>query len=153
MARPVKWRRVEHIPKFRYFKPAGIERIKLEENILKIEEMEAIRLRDLEELEQEECAKSMEISRQTFQRVYNSAKKKVADSLINGKAIKVEGGHYTQNICNLTCKKCGFIWRERVEELDEKEKSCPKCGAKGYDCIEEEVTSFCGRKCRKRRGK
>src|SRR5699024_5537113 len=135
------------------FKPAGIERIKLEKNILKIEEVEAIRLRDLEGLEQKECAKSMEISRQTFQRVYNSAKKKVADSLINGKAIKVEGGHYTQNICNLTCKKCGFIWRERVEELDEKEKSCPKCGVKGYNCIEEEVTSFCGRKCRKRRGK
>ncbi len=150
MARPMKWRRVEHIPKVKYFIPAGIERRNLEENVLKIEELEAIRLRDLEKLEQEECAKSMKISRQTFQRIYNEAKRKIADSLINGKAIRVEGGHYTQNICKLSCKSCGYIWKERIEELEKETKICPKCGAQDYNCVEEQSTGFCGRRCRRR---
>jgi predicted DNA-binding protein (UPF0251 family)/predicted Fe-Mo cluster-binding NifX family protein len=66
----------------------------LEENCLSFEEIEAVRLRDLEHLEQAECAGKMNISRSTFQRVLASARLKIADSLLVGKALRVEGGNY-----------------------------------------------------------
>jgi predicted DNA-binding protein (UPF0251 family) len=77
-----------------YFKPAGIPLRFLEENCLSLEEIEAIRLRDLEHLEQIVCAKQMNISRSTFQRVLASARRKIADSLLTGKALRIEGGNY-----------------------------------------------------------
>ena len=68
--------------------------VDLEESILTIDEYEAVRLKDLLSLEQEEAAKRMNISRPTFQRLIVSARKKMADAIINGKAIKIEGGNY-----------------------------------------------------------
>ena len=81
MARPPKLRRVEYKPEYTYFKPAGVPKRELEEIILHVEEIEAIRLRDVEDLEQEACAQRMHISRPTFQRVLSSARKKIATSL------------------------------------------------------------------------
>ena len=78
MARPTKWRKIEHIPAIPYFVPSETEVAELPENILKLEELEAIRLKDLEGLEQGECAERMEISRPTFQRILLSAREKVA---------------------------------------------------------------------------
>lgn len=98
MVRPVKPRFVRGPPWIDYFKPREIPLSTLDEVMLKVEELEAIRLKDLEDLEQEECAKKMRISRGTFQRVLNSAKKKIADALVNGKAIKIEGGNYKMPI-------------------------------------------------------
>lgn len=69
MSRPFKCRRVCFVPGVTYFKPAGIPLRILAENCLSLEEMEAIRLRDLEHLEQADCAGKMNISRPTFQRV------------------------------------------------------------------------------------
>ena len=66
----------------------------LEEVILTVEELEAVRLKDLEGLEQEECADMMKVSRPTFFRIITSARQKIADALVNGKAIRVEGGNY-----------------------------------------------------------
>ena len=66
----------------------------LEENSLTVEELEAVRLRDIERLEQNDCAAAMNISRPTFQRVLISARAKIADSLLCGKALRVKGGHY-----------------------------------------------------------
>ncbi len=94
MARPFKCRHIASIPGVTYFKPAGIPLRVLEENRLTMEEIEAIRLRDLERLEQEECAQKMVISRATFQRVLASARRKIADSLISGKALRISGGNY-----------------------------------------------------------
>jgi predicted DNA-binding protein (UPF0251 family)/predicted Fe-Mo cluster-binding NifX family protein len=94
MARPCKCRRIACIPGTTYFKPAGVPMSLLEENCLSFEEMEAIRLRDLEHLEQADGARQMNISRPTFQRVLGSARRKIADSLISGKALRVEGGNY-----------------------------------------------------------
>jgi len=74
----------------------------LAENQLTLEEIEAIRLRDLEHLEQVECAAKMNISRPTFQRVLGSARQKVADSLLAGKALRIEGGNYELSTSNLT---------------------------------------------------
>ncbi|WP_026894784.1 DUF134 domain-containing protein [Clostridiisalibacter paucivorans] len=153
MARPVKWRRVENLPQYKYFKPANIPACELEENVLKVEELEAIRLRDLEALDQESCAEKMKVSRQTFQRIYNDAKKKVADSLINGKAISIKGGNYTRNICVLVCEKCGYQWENRVEDLgkyEQEKSSCPQCGSENTTCHEPKTGRFCGRRCRHR---
>ena len=94
MARPVKCRRVAFMPGVTYFKPAGIPMRMLEEICLSVEEAEAIRLKDLEDLDQEQCAERMNISRPTFQRVLESARKKIADVLLNGKAIRIEGGNF-----------------------------------------------------------
>ncbi len=94
MAREPKCRRVESVPKVTVFKPSGIPRSTLEEVIVKIEELEAIRLKDLLGLEQEECAKHMGISRPTFQRILLEVREKIASALIEGKAIRFGGGNY-----------------------------------------------------------
>jgi predicted DNA-binding protein (UPF0251 family) len=94
MARPRLCRRVRFNPDVTYFKPRGIPLRKLEEVILHVDEFEALRLKDLEGLEQEDAAKKMGISRPTFQRLLVSARKKIADAIVKGKAIKIEGGTY-----------------------------------------------------------
>lgn len=94
MVRPRLCRRVRYRPGVTYFKPAGIRMIELEESIISIDEYEAIRLKDLEGLEQEEAAKKMGISRPTFQRLLTCARKKIADAIIKGKALRVEGGNF-----------------------------------------------------------
>ncbi len=94
MPRPKKCRNVWCTPYITYFKPAGIRVIGLEEVVLTIDEFEAIRLKDLEGLDQEEAAKRMNISQPTFHRLVLSARKKVTDAIVNGKAIKIEGGTF-----------------------------------------------------------
>jgi len=94
MVRPRICRRVNLEPNITYFKPRGIPLVELEEVILHVDEFEAVRLKDLKELEQEECAKKMNISQPTFHRLVLSARKKLADAIVNGKAIKIEGGNY-----------------------------------------------------------
>jgi len=68
--------------------------VDLEESVMGMDEFEAVRLKDLEGLEQEEAAKKMKISRSTFQRLVVSARKKIADAIVHGKAIKIEGGNF-----------------------------------------------------------
>jgi predicted DNA-binding protein (UPF0251 family)/predicted Fe-Mo cluster-binding NifX family protein len=102
MPRPIKCRRIAFLPGITYFKPAGIPLRELEENLLSVDEIEAIRLKDIEDLDQEECAGKMEISRATFQRILESARRKIADSLLNGKAIKIEGGSF--KVTNPECR-------------------------------------------------
>ena len=92
MPRPFKCRRVCGTPGTDYFKPRGIPLSDLQEIDLTIAEFEAIRLADLEELYQEDAAKKMNISRQTFGNIINSAHKKIADVLLHAKALKIEGG-------------------------------------------------------------
>ncbi len=94
MPRPRQLRRVRCLPGINYFKPVGVTLAMLEENILTVDEFEALRLKDLMGLEQEESAKKMKISQPTFHRLVLSARKKVADALVEGKAIKIEGGMY-----------------------------------------------------------
>jgi len=94
MVRPRLCRRILAEPNVTYFKPRGIPLMQLEETILNVEEFEAVRLKDLEGLEQEECAKKMKISQPTFHRLVLSARKKIADAIINGKAIRIEGGNF-----------------------------------------------------------
>jgi uncharacterized protein len=93
MARPRLCRRVCFEPNVVYFKPAGIPMHELKEVKLQIDELEAIRLKDCQGLEQEECAKRMNISQPTFHRLILSARKKIADTILHGKALKIEGGN------------------------------------------------------------
>jgi len=92
MARPCKCRRVKCRPDALYFKPRAVPLSMLEEVVLAIDELEAIRLADLEGLYQEEAAGKMMISRQTFGNIIARAHKKVAEALVNSKALKIEGG-------------------------------------------------------------
>ncbi|NMB41118.1 MAG: DUF134 domain-containing protein [Firmicutes bacterium] len=91
MSRPKKCRRVGFIPENQYFYP---RQHCLEEVLVFIEEIEAVRLADLEGLEQAAAAEKMNISRGTFQRIVYSARKKIAEALVYGKAIRIEGGNY-----------------------------------------------------------
>lgn len=111
MVRPRKQRMVEEKPKSHYFKPRGIPMRELEESILSIDETEAIRLADLLGLSHEDAGKKMGVSRQTFGRIVQKARNKIADAVINGKAINIQGGDYTmapKNQCCKTRKKKGI---------------------------------------------
>ena len=109
MPRPRKQRKVCDLPEINTFGPINNSK-DIEEYIsLTVEEYEVIRLMDLEGLNQEETAKVMEVARSTIQRIYDGARKKMADSLVNGKVLKIEGGDY---------KLCS--------ELEEK-KQCENC--------------------------
>lgn len=94
MVRPKKCRRVSALPGTTYFKPAGIPLRFLMEVCLSIEQTEALRLKDLEGLEQIQAAARMGISRPTFQRILTSARKQVSDAIVNGKAIRIGGGNF-----------------------------------------------------------
>ena len=94
MPRPIRCKRVGFKPNTTYFKPAGVRLIELEESILTVEELEAVRLNDLLNLDQTEAAKKMNISQPTFHRLLIEARKKIADALVNGKAIRIEGGNF-----------------------------------------------------------
>jgi len=87
--RPRLKRRINFSPQSDFFKPRGIPMSSLEIINLSYEEMEAIRLYELENLDQKKCAEKMNTSSSTFQRILNSAYKKIADALINGKAIEI----------------------------------------------------------------
>lgn len=91
----MKFRRVKEMPRFTYFKPRGIPLRELQEVILTVEEFEAIRLKDLMGLEQIEAAKKMKVHQSTFHRMIVEARRKIADAIVNGKAIRVEGGVFT----------------------------------------------------------
>lgn len=89
MPRPRLCRRVRFKPNVCYYKPQGIPIRHLEEVVLAMEEIEAVRLVDLEQLEQIQAAKKMKTSQSTLQRILASAHKKIADAIINGKAIAI----------------------------------------------------------------
>lgn len=92
MSRPPKCRRVSFVPGVVYFKPAGIPARELEEVALTLDEMEALRLADLEGLYQEDAALRMNVSRQTLANILASARRKTAETLVYGKALRIEGG-------------------------------------------------------------
>jgi predicted DNA-binding protein (UPF0251 family) len=132
VGRPMKWRRVAFIPRVDYFKPAGIPLNELEDIPLAVEEAEALRLKDLEGLEQEDCAKEMNVSRPTYQRLLNSARRKVADALLNGKAIRIEGGNFEMAVSRFKCHE-GHEWNVPFESMIENPPtSCPVCDYSGY---------------------
>ena len=90
MSRPKKERCIRCQPNALYFKPRGIPLVHLEEVNLSLDELEAIRLADYEGLYHEQAAEKMNISRPTFGRILNEARRKLAEVLVAGKALKIE---------------------------------------------------------------
>lgn len=90
MPRPRRCRHVESDPDITYFKPQGVPMLELEETVLNLDEFEAIRLKDFKGLEQKDAAKRMDISQPTFHRLVTVARKKIADAIVNGKALKID---------------------------------------------------------------
>ena len=127
MGRPHKKRFVAYNPGVCYFKPRGIPMLDLEEIRLTIDEREALRLADLEGLSHEEAGQMMGVSRATFGRIIEQARKVVADALINGKAIHIEGGNYeisdTERL--FKCEKCEYQWYEDCGTG--RPRACPSC--------------------------
>ena len=105
MPRPRKCRHIGFKPGITYFKPRAVPLRYLEEVCLSFEELEALRLKDMEGLEQEEAATRMQVSRPTFQRILASARKKVAEALLEGKAIRIEGGDFKMADSAPACEK------------------------------------------------
>ena len=131
MPRPTKYRRVAFIPGVTYFKPAGVPLRILGEICLSMDEAEAIPLKDLEGLEQEQCAGRMNISRPTFQRVLASARRKLADAILSAKAIKIEGGNFEMASRRFRCLN-GHEWDVPFEDIiDTPPRFCPTCNTKG----------------------
>jgi predicted DNA-binding protein (UPF0251 family) len=95
MVRPKKCKMVYAEPETTYFKPRAIPLMDLKEVELTVEEFEAIRLIDMEKMKQIAVAKKMKISQPTLHRLLQSAHRKIADALVNGKAIKIHGGNYS----------------------------------------------------------
>jgi len=128
LPRPRKWRCIGFAPNVTYFKPKGVPACSLEEVGVSLEEAESLRLRDLEGLEQEECAKRMKISRPTFHRILTGARKKVSDALLNGKAIRIEGGDFGLAAQRFRCKGDGQEWQVPFEIMaTDPPDVCPKC--------------------------
>jgi predicted DNA-binding protein (UPF0251 family) len=94
MPRKKKLKFVGFEPNVTYFKPRAVPMSELEQVDLAIEELETLRLVNLEKLGQVESAKKMQIHQSTFQRTLTSAREKITDALVNGKAIKIHGGRY-----------------------------------------------------------
>ena len=127
MGRQPRWRRVDFMPQVTYFKPSGVPLAALQEVRLSIEEAEAIRLRDIEGLEQDDCAQNMSVSRTTFARILLSARQKMADALLNGKAIRIEGGNYEMAVRQFRCGN-GHEWQVPFEVMvKQPPELCPNC--------------------------
>ena len=101
-----------------------------------------MRLKDLEDLNQDECAARMQISRQTFQNVLDSARKKVTLALAEGKAIRISGGQYTTKHCQLYCGDCGAQYEVSYEQ---DRVTCPVCGSHKVNCVKKQAA--CRRFC------
>ncbi len=126
MARPKNCRDIGDSPGATYYKPKGVPYSSLDEVVITLDEFEAIRLADHDGLYQQDASERMGISRQTFGRIIDSAHGKIADALINGKALRIEGGDVRQRgVLSAKCMLCDktFSYNVSAGELI----SCPKC--------------------------
>jgi len=104
MGRPRKCRWVETQPETTFFKPRGVPLKLCEQTVITVDELEAMRLADYLEMTQEEVAKKMQVSRPTVTRMLARARRAVADALVNGKTICIQGGDYR---LGRQCDTCG----------------------------------------------
>ncbi|MBU7031112.1 MAG: DUF134 domain-containing protein [Theionarchaea archaeon] len=127
MPRPRQCRWVRFGPKVTYFKPRGIPLHALEEIDLGVDELEAIRLVDLESKEQTEAAHIMNISQPTLHRILKEARTKIADAIVSGKALCIGGGDYILIQRLFVCHNCDYEWELPYGEG--RPQTCPKCGS------------------------
>ena len=127
MPRPPIERAVGGVPRVILFKPAGVPGRELEQLPLAVDELEAIRLVDLEGLSHEQAAAAMGVSRQTVGRVLERGRAKVAEALVAGKAILIGGGQYRVEPRRLCCSVCGAQWAAAADSA--LPAGCPACGS------------------------
>ena len=136
VARPKCCRTVEFLPTISCFVPMDNYSDNYPSVVLSVDELEAIRLADYDGLSHELAGNRMNISRQTFGRVIETARKKVAESLTNGIALKIEGGNFAiHEIRTFVCMKCEHHWD--VSCSKGRPKQCPECGNKSFHCIKK----------------
>lgn len=123
--RPFKPKIVSELPSVTFFKPRGVMLRDLEVEMLSVEELEAVRLVDYEDLEQEEAAQKMGISRKTLWRLLKSGRKRIIGSLIKGKAIEIKGGSYVIGARKFKCSGCGYEWEAPYGTP--RPANCPEC--------------------------
>jgi len=123
MPRPHKPRLVSAMPRYTYFKPTGIPMPLLEEIVLTVDELEALRLKDIEKLEQHDCAARMNVAQSTLQRILVSAHEKVSRAIIEGKALRIHGGPYAIE-GESSCPRCR---RRRMRDGNLLNENCPEC--------------------------
>lgn len=116
MPRPRKWKKVCCMPESNMYGSLNGSDIENEIIIMTVEEYETIRLIDLEGLTQEECANRMQVARATVQKIYNDARSKIAESLVNGGVLKIEGGDYKLYDENERVHGCGRCRRSRCRK-------------------------------------
>jgi predicted DNA-binding protein (UPF0251 family) len=130
MARPPLERFVATLPRTGLFAPAHVPASGLEQVALAVDEVEALRLVDLDGLSHEQAATRLGVSRQTVGRELESARRKVADALVNGKALVIGGGTYqvTRRRC---CDACGWRWELAFADQSPASvrETCPACGS------------------------
>ena len=124
MARPRNNRTVKTPPLYSEFKPLGPRRSELRVVSLSLDEYEAIRLADNNGLSHLDASKEMNISRSTFSRLIDNARKKVAGFIVKGRFLQIEGGniHFEGN--SIKCNNCGFLFEVSIDDNIDK---CPKC--------------------------
>ncbi len=143
MVKPRKKRNVMYPPRALYFKPQGGFK-GMPDVILSIDEYEAIRLADYKNLKQQEAAARMNISRPTFTRLIESAREKIAQALVAGRALRIEGGDFIFLKNRGRCISCGNVWET---ESDKAQQSCPRC----YSHEVEDVGGMLTKRLRRRR--
>ena len=143
MARPPCCRRIAGRPAAYVFKPAGVPGRALEEVAVTLDEFEAVRLADLEGLYQEQAAERMAVSRATFGRILESAHRKIADALVSGKLLKIEGGNVRMAQPRADpCPRCSGARSDEVH--------CPLCHGERHDGTEPPSDGGCRRRRRMR---
>lgn len=151
MPRPHKCRRIRFQAAATVFKPAGIPGTDAEEIQLRLDEVESLRLGDLEGLYHDEAARRMGVSRATFGRIVESARHKVADALINGKMLAFQGGVVMvtdSGTRTFACVDCGH--RFEVARGTGRPGKCPACGSLNFHRVHEDGGGGRGR-CRRAR--
>jgi uncharacterized protein len=137
MPRPRCCRRVAGEPACKIFKPAGVPALLLGEVVLSIDEFEAIRLADLEGLYHEHAAERMAISRQTFGRIVEAARGKIARVLVQGLSLRIEGGEIEMaEQRTFRCQQCQHTWN--VPFRTGRPDGCPACKSQNICRSDEE---------------
>lgn len=145
MPRPKKIRKINNPPKIKGFRPIG-QLSRKNPVVINFEEYEAIRLCDYELMDQLAASKIMEVSRPTFTRIYESARRKVASAFVDSKSIVFEGGKVNFDNEWFNCLTCGAFFNNPGANTSL--TSCPLCGSShfqnsdlvGLSCPEESQT-------------
>jgi uncharacterized protein len=136
MPRPFCCRRVNDEPPSKFFKPRGIPLASLEVITMTLDEYEAVRQADLGGLYQEDAADKMGVSRQTFGRIVESARRKIADALVNGKALEIKGGEIEMvNRREFQCGDCNHKWQTPCGTG--RPTACPECQSRNIHRVHE----------------